>query len=463
MSAVLRVTGALHAELLAMAAGPVETGAVLLAHQYTIPARDGHEERTALLGVDLVPVPEEAYEVRTDRSLQITSDGYVHALKTARQKSLVAIWVHSHPGDGAIPQPSIHDRRVNAALEELFANRTDTGQYGYLIVSHNAGKLTFTGALTGAVDAPINQLSVVGERWAFLPSYDADAGSDLGLFDRNIRAFGSGIQTTISTLTVAIVGAGGTGSAVAEQLARLGVRSFILIDPDTLSASNTTRVYGSTPIDVDRAKVDVLGDHLERIATGVRTTRVQGTILTEANARLLTGADLVFGCTDDNAGRIRLSRLPYYHLIPVIDCGVQISSDGAGTTTGIFARVTALHPGTGCLVCRDRIDFALADAETRAAADQQKLEREGYAPALPGVEPAVVTFTTLVAATATSELLERLVGYGDTPTPGELILLIHDRTIRANIEHPHPDHYCDPHTTPTGTDTEIFLGLNWAS
>ncbi|PPF54643.1 hypothetical protein C5C13_13550 [Clavibacter michiganensis] len=463
MSAVLRVTGALHDELLAMSTGPVETGAVLLAHQYTIPARDGVGERTALLGVELLPVPEEAYEIRTDRSLQITSDGYVHALKIARQKGLVAVWVHSHPGDGAIPRPSVHDRRVNAALEELFADRTETGQYGYLIVSHSAGTLTFTGALTGVVDTPITQLSAVGERWIFHPSYDADTGSDLGLFDRNIRAFGAGIQTTISTLSIAIVGAGGTGSATAEQLVRLGVRSFILIDPDTLSASNTTRVYGSTPADVGRAKVDVLGDHLERLATGVRTIRVKGTILTEANARLLTAADMVFGCTDDNAGRIRLSRLAYYHLIPVIDCGVQIPSDEAGTITGIFARVTTLHPGAGCLVCRDRIDFALAEAETRAAADQQKLEREGYAPALPGVEPAVVTFTTLVAATATSELLERLVGYGDTPTPGELILFIHDRTVRANIEPPHPGHYCDPVTTRVGTDTDMFLGLNWAS
>ncbi|OII33042.1 hypothetical protein BIU98_06210 [Curtobacterium sp. MMLR14_010] len=463
MSAVLRITAALHAELLTMATDPVETGAVLLANQYTTPAGGGRGERTVLLGVELVAVPADAYEVRTDRSLQITSEGYVHALKSARQRGLVAVWVHSHPGDGAIPRPSTHDRRVNTALEELFADRTDTGQYGYLIVSHDGNTLTFTGELTGRVTARITQLSGVGERWFFRASYDVDAGSGLGLFDRNIRAFGTGIQAAISNLTVAIVGAGGTGSATAEQLVRLGVRSFILIDPDTLSASNTTRVYGSTPEDVDRAKVDVLGDHLEHIATGVHTTRVQGTILSEANARLLVGADVVFGCTDDNAGRIRLSRLPYYHLVPVIDCGVQISSDADGTITGIFARVTTLHPGTGCLVCRDRIDFALAEAETRAASAQQKLEREGYAPALPGVEPAVVTFTTLVAATATSELLERLVGYGDTPTPGELILFIHDRAIRGNVEPPHAGHYCDPATTRVGTDTDMFLGLNWAS
>lgn len=43
-----------------------------------------------------------------------------------------------------------------------------------------------------------------------------------------------------------------SGQAVAEQLVRLGVRRLLLIDPDTLTASNVTRVYGSTPGHVGR-------------------------------------------------------------------------------------------------------------------------------------------------------------------------------------------------------------------
>lgn len=458
MSATLRLTGSLHDGLVAMATSPIETGAVLLAHQVVIDTGD-----VILLGDELIAVPEEAYEVRTDRALQITSDGYIHALKTARDRGTIALWVHSHPGNQAIPRPSIHDRGVNGQLEPLFSDRTETSQYGYLVVSHDGDALTFTGELSGQIATPITRLSSIGARWIFRPTYDSPAGADRALFDRNIRAFGDGIQNTISNLTVAIVGAGGTGSATAEQLVRLGVRSFILIDPDILSDSNTTRVYGSTCADVGRAKVDVLGDHLERIAHGVRTTRVQGTVLSEHIARALIGADVVFGCTDDNAGRLRMSRLPYYYLVPVIDCGVQIPADEHGIIAGVFGRVTTLHPGAACLTCRDRIDFALAEAEIRSAEEQQRLEKEGYAPALPGVEPAVVTFTTLVAATAVSELLERLVGFGDTPTPSELILYIHDRTLRGNIEDPHPGHYCDPTSPRVGADHDMFLGLNWIS
>lgn len=458
MSITLRLTQTLHDRLLAMATGPVETGAVLIAH--LVPTGGAG---AVLLGADLIDVPEDAYEVRTDQSLQITSEGYVHALKTAREQGAVAIWVHSHPGNHAIPRPSRHDRLVNQQLEGVFGDRTETDQYGYLIVSHADGALTFTGALTGPVSGPLDLLSAVGDRWLFRSSYETTAKSTPDLFDRNVRAFGDGIQTTISQITVAVVGAGGTGSATAEQLCRLGVRSFVLIDPDTLSSSNTTRVYGSTPADVGRAKVDVLGDQLQRIADGVRVERIQGTITTEHVARALLRADVVFGCTDDNAGRLRLSRLPYYYLTPVIDCGIQIHADVDGIISGIFGRVTTLYPGAACLTCRDRIDLRLADAEMRAADEQQRLEKEGYAPALPGVEPAVVAFTTLVASTAVSEFLERLVGYGETPSPTEVILYIHDRAVRANAQDPRPDHYCDPSTRRVGTDRDMFLGLNWVS
>lgn len=50
------------------------------------------------------------------------------------------------------------------------------------------------------------------------------------------------VQQTLGALRVGIVGCGGTGSAVAEQLVRLGVPHLTLIDADTLTESNVTRV-----------------------------------------------------------------------------------------------------------------------------------------------------------------------------------------------------------------------------
>ena len=224
------------------------------------------------------------------------------------------------------------------------------------------------------------------------------------VFDRSVRAFGPDIQNVIGDLRIAVVGVGGTGSAVAEQLVRLGVRHLLLIDNDTLSKSNVTRVYGSTPQEVGQPKVDVLRRHLTRLAPDLTCTTIKGMVTQKSIAMALQATDIVFGCTDDNAGRLVLSRLATYLLTPVIDVGVLLSSDRAGVLVGIDGRVTTLTPGAACLVCRNRIDMARAAAEMRTPEERKRLADEGYAPALGQVEPAVIAFTTAVAAAAINEM-----------------------------------------------------------
>lgn len=460
--ATLSVDDRIYEMLCSAASGRLEAGAVLLATVVSSPAG-----RVRLTAIKLIPVPYEAYLVRKSDRLTISSEGYMHALSEAEAAGAVALWVHTHPGDGARVSPSWHDLVVNDELRDVFALRSSPSMYGWLVLGQQNGRLTFTGALEQEPQAQIRitRINVVGSRFRRLVAQD-EFGAQNGanglpdLFDRNIRALGTEVQKVISDLTFGLVGAGGTGSAVAEQLVRLGARRLLIIDPDTLSISNTTRVYGSTPADVGLAKVDVLAAHLNRIAPDLKVEVVRGDVTTEAVARRLLDADLVFGCTDDNAGRLRLSRLPYFSYIPVIDCGVILTSDSESIIEGIFGRVTVLHPGTACLVCRDRIDMGRAEAEVRSAAEQHRLEREGYAAALPGVEPALVAFTTMVAAWAVSELLERLVGYGESPAPSEVLLRVHDRRVGANLQLPADGHYCDSDMQVVH-DEDMFLGMNW--
>lgn len=266
----------------------------------------------------------------------------------------------------------------------------------------------------------------------------------------------------LADMTVAVVGCGGTGSSVIEQLVRLGVRNFILLDPKTLTKSNVTRVYGSFPEDVGKPKVALSAKHVARIAPDAVVTASQLKITQESTARLLMDADVVFGCTDDNAGRLVLSRLASYLLTPVIDCGVLLSSDDREKLVGIDGRVTLLTPGAACLVCRNRIDLQRAAAETLAPEEHARLADEGYAPALGGVEPAVVAYTTQVAAAAVAELLERLIHYGPEPPPTEMLLRSHDREVSFNDQNPCDGHYCHPDRGKLGLgDTTPFLEQTW--
>jgi molybdopterin/thiamine biosynthesis adenylyltransferase len=442
------------------AQSPLESAGVLLATYLKAPNGE-----IRLLGRRIVMVEEASYIHRAHDGMSIASSGYVGALGEAETLKAIPMWFHTHPGTEGIPLPSDHDARVDAAIADVFRIRADSSFYGTLIVSPRPdGGLAFSATLRpdNGSPVPIDRIWRVHDGWRLYRAIDSPAKPLASVFDRNVRAFGMAIQQTLADLRITIVGCGGTGSAVAEQLVRLGVRRLQLIDGDVLSESNVTRVYGSTPKDIGRPKVEVLRDHLSAMAPDLLCETHVSMVTFEATARHLIGWDLIFGCTDDNAGRLVLSRVATFLATPVIDVGVLLSSDVNGVLIGIDGRVTVLTPGSACLVCRDRIDLGRAGTELRTPEERQRLEDEGYAPALAGVEPAVVVFTTSVAAAAVNEMLERLIGYGPKPRPSEILLRLHEREISTNAAVPREHHYCNPRRGKLGAGAGApFLEQTW--
>ena len=90
-------------------------------------------------------------------------------------------------------------------------------------------------------------------------------------FDRQIRLFGKEGQAKIEAARVAVVGIGGLGSHVVQQLALLGVRHLALIDSQELDETNLNRFIGARfddPIPGSR-KVDI-GERMARVGVIAR-------------------------------------------------------------------------------------------------------------------------------------------------------------------------------------------------
>src|SRR2546430_15524248 len=64
-------------------------------------------------------------------------------------------------------------------------------------------------------------------------------------FDRQVRVFDSQSTADLGYLRVGVVGCGGTGSAVASLLARIGVRRIAFLDPDRVDETNLNRLHFS--------------------------------------------------------------------------------------------------------------------------------------------------------------------------------------------------------------------------
>jgi hypothetical protein len=173
--------------------------------------------------------------------------------------------------------------------------------------------------------------------------------------DRQIRAFGVDGQRILTSLHVAVVGAGGTGSVVVTELAHLGVGRLTIVDPDVVERSNLNRVVGATAADEGRSKAEVLAHQAKRINPDVSVEARAKSVLLVEEAKRLVDADLIFCCTDSHGSRVILNQLAYQYLIPMIDMGVVIVAKDQ-VVERVFARAQMLAPGLGCLTCGGGLD-----------------------------------------------------------------------------------------------------------
>jgi molybdopterin/thiamine biosynthesis adenylyltransferase len=226
------------------------------------------------------------------------------------------------------------------------------------------------------------------------------------VFDRQVRAFGSEGQRELARLRVAIVGLGGTGSIVAQQLLHLGVRNFILIDPDVVALTNLNRLVGAVPADVGCAKVDIARRNIIRFAPDASVVCVPGDIIRARTAIVMTMADLLIGCTDSHGSRAVLQQVSYQYLIPCIDMGSTITTEG-GSVSGIFGRVQLLSPGFPCFTCSGLLH---PDEVRRDMMNAFERKSDPYVQGSHEPAPSVISLNGTVASLAITMLLAFVTG-----------------------------------------------------
>lgn len=454
-----RITISLHEqvarEIRSAAEAQVEMAGVLIV------GTSETDDELRLLGRDFIPAPTEAYDQQTARRLVLASSAYMPALARAAELGAAALFVHTHPRD--LAEMSVRDDEVDEALRDVFELRTANALYGSLVLNVRSDVLEFSGRIWRGNErlGPITVLREVGDRFRFTSSIDAPEPLPTSeVFDRQVRAFGDPIQQLLRRLHIGVVGNGGTGSSVGEQLIRLGVGQITTVDYDTLTATNVTRVYGSSVGESGEKKTEIMRRNAETIGLGTVVTVVDGKADTVEAMRALSSCDVIFGCTDDASGRLAIARLAYWCLIPVLDVGVMLDSR-QGDLVGIFARLDVQVPGAACVQCVGQVNQERLAAEQLESDELKALQAEGYAPELDTRDPAVIAYTTMIAATAVSELLLRLTGAG-VPGVSRVMIRAHDRQILNTHVAGDPDHWCAQQATwGTGVTRTKPFGRAW--
>jgi molybdopterin-synthase adenylyltransferase len=197
---------------------------------------------------------------------------------------------------------------------------------------------------------------------------------------------GPDAEQILADARVTIVGLGGGGSHIAQQLAHLGVGHFRLIDPQELDDSNLNRLVGATEEDVEKnaSKVSIA----ERVIRGIRPWAEIEVAQKEWQLadHLVKDCHVLFGCVDGYRQRMYLESAARRFGLPYIDIGMDVTrlDDGQHAVAG---QMIMTLPGRPCMRC---LGFLT----------QQRLDREEDNYGHAGINPQVVWTNGTLASLA---------------------------------------------------------------
>jgi len=161
-----------------------------------------------------------------------------------------------------------------------------------------------------------------------------------------------------------IIGLGGGGSHLAQQLAHLGIGNFRTFDADHVEDSNLNRLVGATQADVDsKTPKTVIA---ARLIKGINPNASIVSIPKkwQESAEYLRDSDVIFGCVDSFSERQQIETIARRYLIPYIDIGMDVHA--LENQFAISGQVILSMPGELCMKC---MGFLHEDLLAREAAN----------------------------------------------------------------------------------------------
>lgn len=376
---------------------PLENGCFLLANSFRV------NGMSSLLVTGMIEPDADSWKSQEESAL-VPHPSFVNKCAIAADASSSSlIFVHTHPSHAHSPSFSGIDRASNTKMLDNLSAILPDKPLGSIVLGGDGGcGAVFDDGKIKAVDA----IKIVGSTLEWVNTdggAEEKAGTGGATYDRQVRALGARGHRSIRRMTVSIVGAGGTGSSVAVQLARMGVGRLVLVDKDTIDETNLPRVYGSRPDDVGRPKANVLCDHIRSFSDS-QVRSVHGDVADAAAKDALLESDVMFSCTDNFTSRSIINEISGRYYIPLIDVGCRIVLDSDKSIRQAVAKTQVVTPVSSCLWCNGTLDGRLILYESFPDEEKRRLAEEGYYDGL-DKQPSIISLTTMAATLAVNKFL----------------------------------------------------------
>ncbi|WP_200388275.1 ThiF family adenylyltransferase [Thiocapsa imhoffii] len=383
--------------------------------------------RTMVKIVDVCHPRPEDYESRGLAHLHLRREYVYDRLVEMQRRGDVdtLIDVHTHPFSERGAAFSVVDDRDEVLFHQWLNDTLDGIHYASIVLSrgdYSARLWEYEDGRPRARSARIKTQTIL-ERWPCLEDLDDPAllpaalEPEQGFLARSTLALGLDVlRHIVRDQCVAVVGVGGLGSAIAENLVHSGFHHLHLIDHDHVEMTNLNRIVGAYASDAKqcRLKVEVVAEHLRRINPEARIETHPVMIEDERLLPALVESDWILLSTDSHSSRYATQTLALRFGIPLIAAGSNISVE-EGRMTDMSGEVILARQGDRlCLNCLGRVAPTQIAAETVGGLGEV-LERRGYVSGRAVKEPAVKTLNALIAALAVETLINQYTGRPTVP------------------------------------------------
>lgn len=383
----------------------LESAAIVLCSEIPMPRR-------RLLAKHIILVPNMKCKLRRTDQINWPGEYLEQAIDRAEAENLVIILMHSHPGSHFefSPTDDASDQVTIPALLQA------VGAF------HGTAIMIPDGAIRARLYdrqmrcESVDLVSVAGDNlqyWWNDGSHRPDAPRP--------AAFTSEMTMELHRLTALVIGVSGTGSPVAEQLARLGFGRIILIDPDHVEVRNLNRILNAGLVDAcaKTLKVMMFSAAIAQHRGANVTQAVPNSIHTRESVLAASQSDIMFCCTDTVEARYIADLICNAFLIPMFDVGVVIPTTqlhGRVKIIEAYGRVDYVQPGGASLLDRGVYTPASLEAEylkNVAPAEHRNRIAAGYLTGANEEAPAVITLNMRAASVCLSEFINRAYAFGE--------------------------------------------------
>jgi molybdopterin/thiamine biosynthesis adenylyltransferase len=357
----------------------------------------GEDGELVIVGADYTSLHDDEYVPSRGAGTRIGGGAIRRALETATQSKRGVFHVHLHPHDGD-PRFSPTDRTEQPRFVDSLRVVAPTVPHGMIVLSRTSASawIWISGSPKPVVP---RRLTMVGYPLV-VHDYDLaelNTGGETSDFFARQSFLGPDSQRRIRSIRVGIVGYGGGGSHIGQQLAHVGFSHLRVFDADQLDDTNHNRLIGGTFEDVAaetpkhliaRRVVNAINPHAD-----VRTFGEQW----QSRPEVLRSCDVILGCVDTFAGRHELEVLCRRYCIPYIDIGMDVHQI-AGAAPRMAGQLFLSMPGRLCMQCAGIL------TEARLAQEAAKYGDTGG-------RPQVVWPNGILASSAVGVLTDLVTGW----------------------------------------------------